>query len=146
MLSGSTRTTARRAALVTFAVAALTAAALVANAPAGSTAAPAVKTVLTEWKVKPSVATVRPGPVTFVVRNAGGIPHEFVILRTNRQPRALPMKGSQAVETGEIGEIEELKPGQTKRLTVRLGPGKYVLLCNLPGHYQAGQSAAFRVS
>ncbi len=43
--------------------------------------------------------------VTFVVRDAGKIPHEFVVLRTKTLAAKLPLKGAQAVETGKLGEI-----------------------------------------
>jgi uncharacterized cupredoxin-like copper-binding protein len=44
-----------------------------------------------------------------------------------------------------LGEAGDIKPGQTKKVTLTLKPGKYVLLCNLAGHYKAGQYAAFTV-
>ena len=134
-----------RATLTAFAVAALAGVGIVATATAGSAAAPTVKVVLNEWKLIPSATTVKPGAVTFVVRNSGGIPHEFVVVKTTRHHHALPMKGSQAVETGDVGEIEEILPGKTKRVTIKLKPGKYVLLCNLEGHYKAGQYASLTV-
>jgi uncharacterized cupredoxin-like copper-binding protein len=116
-------------------------------APASGTTASAarVNVVLTEWKLIPSVVRVSPGAITFVVRNTGKIVHELVVVRSGRHHHLLPMAGSQATETGLVGEIEEFKPGETRRLTVKLAPGKYVLLCNLPGHYRAGQYAALRV-
>jgi uncharacterized cupredoxin-like copper-binding protein len=43
-----------------------------------------------------------------------------------------------------LGEIPLIPSGASKRLTLRVSPGKYVLLCNLLGHYQAGQFAALR--
>jgi len=120
----------------------------------GASAAPArdatasatrIKVVLTEWKLVPSIVRVSPGAITFVVRNTGKIPHELAIVRTGRHHHALPMAGSKASEAGLMGEIEEFLPGQTRRLVVKLAPGKYVLLCNLPGHYMAGQYASLRV-
>ena len=120
----------------------------------GASAAPArdatasaarIKVVLTEWKLVPSVVRVSPGRTTFVVRNMGKIPHELVVLRSGRHHHLLPMTGGQASETGLAGEIEEFRPGETRRLTLTLAPGRYVLLCNLPGHYRAGQYAALRV-
>jgi uncharacterized cupredoxin-like copper-binding protein len=41
--------------------------------------------------------------------------------------------GSEAAEEGH------LKPGETRRYVVDLKPGKYVLLCSIPGHYEMGQ-------
>lgn len=39
------------------------------------------------------------------------------------------------------GEPEDghLKAGERRRYTVNLKPGRYVLLCSIPGHYQMGQ-------
>lgn len=109
-------------------------------------AASSVSVVLKEWTLKASAQRVPAGKVTFVVRNAGKMKHEFVVIRTNAAAKALPMKGQQASEAGAKGEIEAFGPGKTKRLTLTLAPGKYVLLCNLPGHYKAGQRLAFVVT
>jgi len=51
----------------------------------------------------------------------------------------------EAIETGRRGELSQIASGASKRLVLRLQPGRYVLLCNLLGHYQAGQFAALRV-
>lgn len=95
----------------------------------------------------PSIRTVRAGKVTFVVHNGGTMEHEFVVLRTNIPAGKLPMRpgGKQAKEVGALGEIKEFKPGMTKRLTLTLKPGRHVLLCNLPGHYKAGQFSGLAV-
>jgi uncharacterized cupredoxin-like copper-binding protein len=111
-----------------------------------ATKASTVKVVMKEWSFRTSVTSVRAGKVTFVVRNAGTMEHEFVVLRTDRAPRALLMKGNRASEAGMKGEIEEFRPSLTKRLTLTLKPGKYVLLCNLPGHYKRGQAIGLVVT
>ena len=45
----------------------------------------------------------------------------------------------------EMGEVEDIEPGKTKRFSVNLKRGSYVLLCNVAGHYKLGQYSAFRV-
>ena len=125
--------------------AALAVGAVGALAADSKTSAKTVKVTLKEWTVTPSVKRVPAGAVTFVVTNKGKLGHELVVIKTNKAPKALPMNGSQASEAGLMGEIEEFLPGQTRRLVVKLAPGRYVLLCNLPGHYRAGQYAALRV-
>ena len=128
-------------------LAALTVSLGAAGAAPGQTQAPSkVAVILSEWKLVPSARTLRAGKVTFRVRNDGAIEHEFVVLRTNSHHHALPVKKAVAVETGRLGEIAKIVPGQERSLTVRLKPGKYVLICNLLGHYRAGQFAALRVS
>jgi uncharacterized cupredoxin-like copper-binding protein len=126
---------------------ALTAGLVVATAPPADTATSGnvVSVSLAEWKLLPSQPTVRPGRVSFLVRNDGTMVHEFVVLRSDRHHHSLKVKGGKAVETGLRAEIAQIPSGVTKRVTVKLPVGRYVLLCNLMGHYQAGQYAALRV-
>lgn len=109
-------------------------------------AASTVKVVMKDRSFQSSTRTVPAGKVTFVVRNAGTMEHEFVVLRTDRHHHLLSVKGQQASEVGAKGRIVEFAPGQAKPLTLTLAPGKYVLLCNLPGHYKRGPFAALVVT
>ena len=61
----------------------------------------------------------------------------MVVVRTDKHPSQL-LHGARASEAGSVGEIGEFKPGLTKRVTLSLKPGHYVLLCNIPGHFKAG--------
>ena len=36
-------------------------------------------------------------------------------------------------------------PGLTKTVTVKLTPGHYQLVCNIPGHYKKGMAIPFEV-
>jgi uncharacterized cupredoxin-like copper-binding protein len=81
---------------------------------------------------------------TVAVRNTGSVPHEFVVLRTDK-PAADLMKGARADEAGNVGETGDLAVGAAKTLHLNLKPGHYALICNLPGHYQAGQHVDFTV-
>ena len=97
-----------------------------------------------EFNLVPAVQAARAGKVTFVVKNTGKMTHEFVVVKTAR-PAGDLLKGDEADETGAVGEIGELKPGATKKLTLSLKKGHYALLCNIAGHYKAGQFADFYV-
>jgi len=46
---------------------------------------------------------------------------------------------------GRQGKTPVFGPGKTRRLALGLKPGKYVLICNVPGHYQAGMRVGFTV-
>jgi uncharacterized cupredoxin-like copper-binding protein len=129
----------RKAAL---ALAALSAAALV---PAAVGAGGTVNVTLKEFTVQPAPKSITAGKVTFKVRNTGKLGHELVVLKTNTAPGKLKLKGTRAVETGKVGEVAELKPGKSGTLTRTLAKGKYVLLCNVKGHYQAKQYFGFVV-
>lgn len=98
-----------------------------------------------EWVISPAPARLTAGKITFVVTNRGKVTHEFVVLRTDVAPAKLPVKNGRASEKGQKGEIGNLPAGATKRLTLTLPKGKYVLICNLSGHYRAGQHAALVV-
>ena len=105
------------------------------------------KVTLEEWSVSSNKKSVKRGRVTFTVANDGNFKHNFVIVRTNKAPDKLPLKksGLQAKEKVRVGKLKPFKAGKTRKLTVRLAKGNYVLLCNLPGHYEAGMFTAFKV-
>lgn len=107
--------------------------------------ATAVTVQLKEFKVIPSVRSVRAGKVVFTARNTGKVPHNLVVLRTNLAPGKLPVAGSVAKEVGRRGKTPVFGPGKTRRLALDLKPGKYVLICNVPGHYKAGMFVGFTV-
>jgi uncharacterized cupredoxin-like copper-binding protein len=96
-------------------------------------------------------STIKAGQVTFHVTNEDtSDTHEFVIFKTDLAAGSLPLDSSGNVdETAQglthIDEIPVMAPGDVKDLTVTLQPGKYVAICNLPGHYQAGMYAGFTV-
>ncbi len=102
------------------------------------------KAVLNEFSIAPAPAKVAAGKVSFNVNNAGKIEHEFVVIRTNK-PAADLLKGNEADETGNVGEVGSVLPGQTKNLKLNLKAGHYALICNLPGHYKSGQHADLTV-
>ncbi|MCW2950654.1 MAG: hypothetical protein JWN41_1667, partial [Thermoleophilia bacterium] len=98
--------------------------------------------------VRPKVGTAPSGAVTFAVTNKGSMPHELVVLKTDTPAGKLPAgEGGAAKEIGRVGHVPQMTPGSaTQYLTLDLKPGKYVLLCNVPGHYSLGQYVAFEVT
>jgi uncharacterized cupredoxin-like copper-binding protein len=130
------------------ALAALVATAAPAAAgPSHQAKAVSVNFRMVEWDILPLTATkTHATRVTFVVRNAGKMTHEFVVLRTAKAAGRLAAPGAkEAPETGAVGEIAEIKPGVVKRVTLTLKKGHYALICNLPGHYSLGQFVDFYV-
>ena len=115
------------------------------TAAAPTTAAPAaaaphtIGASLKEFSIIPTSAQAAAGRVTFRVRNGGTATHEFVVLRTNTPAGKLPITNGRADETGNVGETGDLAPGASKAITLSLKAGHYALICNLPGHYRAGQ-------
>jgi plastocyanin len=113
---------------------------------------------LQEFAVLPAVATAASGDITFVVTNSGPHDiHEFVVIRTDLAPDALPTDSRGAVDEEREGmtvidEIEDLEVGATESVTVTLDPGAYVLICNIydedeqEAHYQMGMYTGFTVT
>ena len=91
------------------------------------------------------------GRVVFRVHNSGPSTHEINIDRTDDPPRHLPLKDDgltveeDAPTLHRIDSIEQLNLGDTDNLEVSLTPGRYVLWCNLEGHYLGGMHVAFDV-
>jgi uncharacterized cupredoxin-like copper-binding protein len=75
--------------------------------------------------------------------------HEVLIARDNGA-KELPLdaKHDHVIETRvhPLGEIADLAPGKTGKLSLNLKPGSYVLFCNQPGHYKDGMVARLTVA
>jgi hypothetical protein len=110
----------------------------------GVTSKPLVAVQVDEFSVFPGTQGAPAGKVRFVVTNIGKKEHEFVVLKTNK-PAGNLLKGKEANETGAVGEIDGVPPGQARTLNLTLKRGHYALICNLPGHYMTGQFADFYV-
>ena len=117
---------------------------------AGAGEAATVNATLKDFSITPSVASVPAGKVAFQATNQGPSEHEFVVLKTNLAPESLPVKAGVVTEDAKgienVGEVEDVGSGATKSTTLNLTPGRYLLVCNLPGHFQAGMVASFVVT
>ncbi|MBE2319701.1 hypothetical protein DVA67_027275 [Solirubrobacter sp. CPCC 204708] len=113
----------------------------VSSALAGGT----VKVTMDEFTLKSSPKSVSAGKVVFDARNDGADRHELVVLRTSTAASKLPQSGGRASEKGRVGDTGVFAGGKSKKLTVTLKKGHYVLVCNLPGHYAGGMRADFTV-
>jgi uncharacterized cupredoxin-like copper-binding protein len=125
----------------------------------------------TTYFVRPEQTTVEAGKVTFAVTNVGELYHEFIVYSNVDGVAAgdLPINEEEdeadLIEENIVGEApyatppivpSDKKPGDADHhirgggwgaeLTVDLKAGKYILLCNLSGHYtQFKQYSAFTV-
>ena len=103
-------------------------------------------------------ATVAHGAVSFLVTNRGSITHEMVVLPLpeSQLVGTRPIGGDAKIEeTGSLGEASNtcaegagqgIVPGGTSWVSITLKPGRYELLCNLPGHYGAGMYTQLTVT
>lgn len=111
-----------------------------------------VKATEKDFNISLASSSVKSGKVTFEVTNSGPSTHEFVVFKTDLAAGQLPTSkaGTEVDESGQgvthVDEIEDISSGSSKSLTVTLQPGKYVIICNLPGHYKLGMHSALTVS
>jgi uncharacterized cupredoxin-like copper-binding protein len=82
------------------------------------------------------------GAVRLTVHNEGPDTHELIVVREGRNPLPFRRDGltvdEDAVEQSKAGGLEPGAPDSERELTVRLRPGRYVLFCNMSGHYMGG--------
>ena len=114
-------------------------------------AAPNIAVVEKDFSIQATPATTRAGLVDFTVSNAGPSAHEFLIFRADQAPDALPTGSDGRVDesSDQITKVfdsgDNIAPNGSKVFHAALTPGKYVMVCNLPGHYKAGMHEAFTV-
>jgi uncharacterized cupredoxin-like copper-binding protein len=101
--------------------------------------------------MKLSRDSAKAGVVTFKVTNASkDTVHEMIVMYLKDPSQALPYldKENRVDEdkAGDKGEVSELDPGKSGALTVALKPGKYILICNVPGHFGSGMWTQFTVT
>lgn len=91
-------------------------------------------------------ATVAAGSVRFETTNEGTMTHEFEIF-SGATTVDLTVENNVAVTEGLelVDEVEDVIPGSTAELVVDLEAGTYLVMCNLPEHYEAGMVALLTV-
>ena len=89
-------------------------------------------------------STAANGKVTFNVKNVGRLVPEFVVIKTDKPANGLGT-GARVPENGNVGETGDVQAGAAKTLSLKLKPGHYALICNIPNHYSAGMHTDFTV-
>jgi len=92
-----------------------------------------------EFAFAPKSIQASAGELRVTLENTGKTVHEFVVLKTSAAPGSLEVGSDGRVsETKSTGEVSETKAGANKTATIKLTPGQYVFVCNIPGHYKSG--------
>jgi uncharacterized cupredoxin-like copper-binding protein len=115
------------------------------SSSAGGTSSGGVSATEKDFEIDVASSTAPVGSVTFNISNEGPSTHEFVIIKTDDAPDALPTKNGEVNEDGlnVVDEQEDIAPSTTATITTNLDAGSYVIICNVPGHYQLGMHTAF---
>jgi uncharacterized cupredoxin-like copper-binding protein len=88
--------------------------------------------------------------VVFNVTNHGPSSHELLAFQTNLPEDQLPLGPDGRINEDALPKVldtaTDLPAGSQRRLTETLAPGRYVLVCNLPGHYKLGMHTVINVT
>jgi uncharacterized cupredoxin-like copper-binding protein len=106
-----------------------------------------------EFFFGPKNTAAHAGPTTIEAPNEGSVEHELVVFKTNMDPAKLPTEAGGGVDEEKMdkiaesaGEIPDVEAGETKSAQFELTPGRYVIFCNLPGHYASGMYGTLTVT
>ena len=127
-------------------VAICTLAALAIAPPAALGGAKSIETVkvkMSEFRIRLDHGHNR-GYFAFDLRNTGKLRHEFVMIKTAKTAKQLPVANGKVSRRGWRVSLP-LGPGEHRRLIIvgKLRPGHYVLICGVAGHYQQGMRRDF---
>jgi hypothetical protein len=101
-------------------------------------------------RVTATLAAVVPGLLSLRVTNTGYLRHELLVLPLSAGQQIgtrTPGADGKVDEAGSLGEASAscaagtgggIAAGSLGWVTLSLAPGRYELLCNLPGHYAGG--------
>jgi hypothetical protein len=120
--------------------------------PGGTPAPPGtvnVSLIDPEFSIIADPPTAPAGSITFNVSNEGSINHNLRVIKTDLDQADLPVDSATfAVDEDAldvVGEVDDFPSGQTEELAIELESGPYVLICNVPTHYESGMHTAFEV-
>ena len=102
---------------------------------------------VSDYKVVTDHPTIAAGHVVIGIRNHAAMAHELKVIKTDQLPDQLPVDGASAkvTEDSKVGELLNITGGASRKLVLDLAPGKYVLICNVAGHYQLGMRVGLEV-
>lgn len=104
-----------------------------------------------EFAVTPEAKTIRPGRVTFVVRNGGRLTHGFELESENEDKGSEGSDDSSGHGSGDGSddrfkiETETFGPSDTVRVNAKLVPGTYKIYCYVADHEERGMRTLLTV-
>ena len=118
-----------------------------AAAPSDTSEAATLIAELSDYKIVIDHPSIASGHVVFGIRNHAAMAHDFKVIKTDLAPDQLPVDAAsaKASEEGKVGELVNIAAGASRKLVVDLVPGRYVLICNVAGHYQLGMRVGLEV-
>ena len=120
------------------------------SAASSDSSAPAVTIKVTERDFHISAPKqVSSGNLLLNVSNKGPDQHELIVVRA--QSARLPLRSDgltvneKTLQRATEPSLEPGEPGSVRWLRLHLPPGRYVLFCNMAGHYMGGMHTELEV-
>jgi uncharacterized cupredoxin-like copper-binding protein len=107
-----------------------------------SRSAPLVGVSERDYRIK-APHQLHAGEVRLRLQNEGPDTHELIVVR-QIAGQELPLRSDgltvdeEALEQRTAATVEAVAPGRTRDDVVTLKPGRYLLFCNMAGHYLGG--------
>jgi uncharacterized cupredoxin-like copper-binding protein len=100
-----------------------------------------------EYSIALSVPTIKAGTIKFGIRNNGTMVHDFDLYKTDLALDKLPIDGGSAKVKmdGLVKQMINISANRSTTLTADLTAGRYVIICNVAGHYQLGMRVELKV-
>jgi uncharacterized cupredoxin-like copper-binding protein len=127
-----------------------TASPIASAGPPSASAATGATVSLTEWKVAVG-GTIKSGKTDLTITNAGTVPHELLVFKSNLKPSAYPTDPAGDIKEEGAGvklvsDGDNIDPAGTQTRSIDLAPGKYLFVCNIPGHFKQGMFTVVTVA
>jgi uncharacterized cupredoxin-like copper-binding protein len=100
-----------------------------ATSGGGMGAGAAIDITLSDFVIAPKAIDATAGTVTFKVTNTGKSPHNFAVVSNGQ----------------EVKKTKNLVNGQSDTLEMDLTAGTYQVICDIPGHKEAGMVGTLTV-
>ena len=105
---------------------------------------------LSEWKVVVA-STMKAGKANLMIANMGTAPHELLVFKSDLEPAAYPTDAAGNIKEEGAGvtlvsDRKNIDPAGSQARTIDLTPGKYVFVCNIPGHFKQGMFTVVTVA
>jgi uncharacterized cupredoxin-like copper-binding protein len=104
--------------------------------------APVIRVSERDFGITASPREMSPGDVVVRVVNHGPDRHELIFVKV--KDKRLPLRADgmtineEALEKATLGVLEPGAAGSVRELHVKLTTGRYMLFCNMSGHYMGG--------
>ena len=105
---------------------------------------------LAEWKVTAG-GTIKSGKTDLTITNTGVAPHELLVFKSDLDPSAYPTDAAGDIKEKGAGvtlvsDGDNIEPAGSQTRSIDLAPGKYLFVCNIPGHFKQGMFTVVTVA